>query len=135
MLLVASCYFDRCTSIQLGWLLFQWVRIHTAVLRLPGPKPIHFMLPMMAGSASAAFPACLARARAKDCKAFLTHSFKPPLSKGGAGVGVPPPPPVSASTRVEMVTPSAVSMLAMVILCSRNSVRIRSASVVSESDG
>ena len=26
-LLVASCYFDRCTSIQLGWLLFRWVRI------------------------------------------------------------------------------------------------------------
>ena len=69
---------------------------------------------MMPGSTAAAFPANLARTQARDNKAFLTHSFKPPLPEGGAGVGAPPPPPVSASTRVEMVIPSAVNILAKV---------------------
>ena len=94
-------------------------QLHTAVLRLPGPKPVYFFAsypcvfarrdssqdirpPMMLGSAAAAFPASFARARARDCNVFFTHFFKPPLSEGGAGIGVPPPPsppqpPVSAS--------------------------------------
>ena len=41
------------------------------------------------------------------------------------------PSPMSASTRVEIAMPMAVRIVAMVIPCSRNRVRMRSASVVS----
>ena len=62
----------------------------------------------------------------------LFQSFKPLLSGGlGAGAGALPPPPVSACTRVEIAMPVAVRIDAMVILCSRNRVRMRTASVVS----
>ena len=84
---------------------------------------------MMLVHAAAPFPASLARTRTGDCKVFLTHSFKPPFSEGGAGVGVSPPPPVSASTPVEMVIPIALS--GDVDPCSQNSVRIGSVNVVS----
>ena len=47
------------------------------------------------------------------------------------GTGALPPPPVSASTSVEIAMPIAVRIDAMVIPCSRNRVRMRSASVVS----
>ena len=64
---------------------------------------------------------------------LLTHSLTPPLS-GGLGVGDGTgalPPPVSASTSVEIAMPIAVRMLTIVIPCSRKSVRMHSASVVS----
>ena len=63
---------------------------------------------------------------------FFTHSFKLLLSGGlGAGAGALPPPPVSVSTRVEIAMPIVVRIDAIVIPCSRNRVRMRSASVVS----
>ena len=88
--------------------------------------------PMIPGRAAAALPAKLARARPRACRCFFTHSFKPLLSGGlGAGTGALPPPPVSASTSVEIAMPIAVRIDAMVIPCSRNRMRMRSASVVS----
>ena len=88
--------------------------------------------PMIPGRAAAALPAKLARARPRACRCFFTHSFKPLLSGClGAGTGALPPPPVSASTRVEIAMPVALRIDAIVIACSRNRVRMRSASVVS----
>ena len=62
--------------------------------------------------------------------------FSPTLSNRSCQVawepaGTLPPPPVSAGTRVEIAMPMAVRIDAMVIPCSRNRVRMRSASVVS----
>ena len=88
--------------------------------------------PLIPGRAAAALPAKLARARPRACRCFFTHSFTPLLSGCfGAGTGALPPPPVSASTSVETAMPIAVRIDAMVIPCSRNRVRMRSASVVS----
>ena len=88
--------------------------------------------PMVPGRAAAALPAKLARARPRACRCIFTHSFKPLLSGGlGAGAGALPPRPVSASTSVEIARPIAVRIDAMVMPCSRNRVRMRSASVVS----
>ena len=89
--------------------------------------------PMIPGRAAAALPAKLTRARPRACRCFFIHSLTPPLSDGfGAGDGVPPaPPPVTPRTRVLIAMPIAVRMLAMVMPCSRKSVRIRSASVLS----
>ena len=90
------------------------------------------MEPMMPGKATAAWPANFARTRPRLCRCFLTHSLSPPLSDGaGVGDGVDPPPPVSARTTVDIAIPIAVRMLAIVMPCSRKSVRMRSASVVS----
>ena len=90
------------------------------------------ILPMLSGRAAAALPANLPRARPRACTCLLTHSFKPLFSGGlGAGAGAFPPPLVSASTRVEIAIPMAVRIDAMVIPCSRNRVRMRSANVVS----
>ena len=88
--------------------------------------------PMIPGKAAAALPAKLARARPRACRCFFTYSFKP-LWSGGlrAGTSALPPPPVSACTSVEIAMPIAVRIDAMVIPCSRNWVRMRSASVVS----
>ena len=61
---------------------------------------------------------------------FFTHSFKPLLS-GCLGASTGALPPVSASTSVEIAMPIAVRIDAMVIPCSRNRMRMRSASVVS----
>ena len=88
------------------------------------------MEPIMPGRAADAFPASFARRRPRLCRCFLTQSLSPPLSDGGAA-GAEPPPPVRASTRVLMMNPRAVRMLASVTPCSRKRVRMRSASVVS----
>ena len=69
---------------------------------------------MMPGRAAAAFTASLARRRPRLCRCFFTQSLSPPLSDGGAA-GAEPPPPVRASTRVLMMKPSAVMMLAIVM--------------------
>ena len=88
--------------------------------------------PMIPGRAAAALPAKLARVRPRACRCFFTHSFKPLVRFClGAGTGALPPPPVSASISVEIAMPIAVRIDAMVIPCSRNRVRMRSASVVS----
>ena len=92
------------------------------------------MDPMIPGRAAAALPAKLARARPRACRCFFTHSLTPPLSgRLGAGDGTSGvlSPPVSASTSFEIAMPIAVRMLTIVIPCSRKSVRIRSASVLS----
>ena len=87
---------------------------------------------MIPDRAAAALPAKLARARPRACRCFFTHSFKLLFSGClGAGTGALPPPPVSASTSVEIAMPIAVRIDAMVIPCSRNRVRMHSASVVS----
>ena len=59
----------------------------------------------------------------------MTLSVSQSLVVGGFGVGVDPP--VKANVKVDIKSPKAVKMLVIVITCSRNSVRIRSASVVS----
>ena len=88
--------------------------------------------PMIPGRAAATLPAKLARAHPRACMCFFSHSFNPLLSGGlEAGAGALSPPPVSASTRVEIAMPIAVRIDAIVIPCSRNRVRMRSASVVS----
>ena len=90
------------------------------------PRSQKTIEPMIPGRAK------LPRARPRACRCLLTHSLKPLLSGGlGAGAGALPPPPVSASTRVEIARPMAVRIDEMVIPCSRNRVRMRSASVVS----
>ena len=65
--------------------------------------------------------------------AFLTIFFKVPLSfDGGPLVPIPPPKtPVMARTVATMVIEKAVNIENMVILCSRNRVRILSAKDVS----
>ena len=96
------------------------------------PRSQETIDPMNTGRAAAALPAKFPRARPRACRCLLTHSLKPLLSGGlGAGAGALPPPQVSASTRVETAMPMAVRIDAMVIPCSRNRVRMRSASVVS----
>ena len=86
--------------------------------------------PMVPGRAAAALPAQLARARPRACRCFFTHSFKPLLS-GCLAAGTGALPPVSASTKVDIAMPIAVRIDAMVIPCSPNRVRMRSARVVS----
>ena len=81
--------------------------------------------PMIPARAAAALPAKLARARPRACKCF-----SPTLSNRSCQVALEPPP-VSASTSVEIAMPMAVRIDAKVIPCSRNRVRMRSASVVS----
>ena len=96
------------------------------------PKGQETIEPMIPGRVAAALPAKLARARPRACRCIFTRSLKPLLSGGmGAGTGALPPPPVSASTSVEIAMPMAVKIDAMVIPCSRNRVRMLSASVVS----
>ena len=97
------------------------------------PRSQETIDPMMPGRATLALPAKLARARPRACRCFFTHSLTPPLS-GGLGVGNGTgalPPLVSASTSVEITMSIAVRMLTIVIPCSRKSVQMRSASVVS----
>ena len=92
------------------------------------------MLPMIPGSAAAAFPASWASIRPRACRFFFAHSLRPALSAGGAGVGATGAtaalPPVRASTRVEIAIPIAVKIDAIVTPCSRNRVLTRSARVV-----
>ena len=91
------------------------------------------MDPMIPGRDAAALPAKLARARLRACRCFFIHSLTPPLSDGfGAGDGTGAlSPTVSASTSVEIAMPIAVRIDAMVMPCSRKSVWIRFASVLS----
>ena len=90
----------------------------------------------MPGRASAAiipnFPSKLAKA----LSLFLTHSFRPFSSLGGGppDAAAPPPPSNNASTSTPMAIPIAVSMEAMVIPCSLNSVPIFSPNEVSLSN-
>ena len=92
------------------------------------------MLPMIPGSAAAAFPASWASIRPRACKCFFAHSLRPALSAGGVGVGVTgataAPPPVRASTRVEIAIPIAVKIDTIVTPRSRNRALTRSARVV-----
>ena len=91
--------------------------------------------PMLPGNASAAFTPNLPSSDDKAFSLFLIHFFKPHLSSGG---GLPPaevPPQGSnASTKTQIAIPTAVSMEAIVIPCSRNSVQAFSANEVSLSN-
>ena len=87
-------------------------------------------LPMMAGNVSAAFPASLLSVPAN----LSNHFFKVPLSFDGEPPSsqLPPPKtPVMARAIVEIVMDRAVSIVAIVIPCSRNKVQILSAKDVS----
>ena len=83
----------------------------------------------IAGNASTAFPASLLTAFAS----LSNHFFKIPSAFGGEPPAPPPPPektPVMPSTIVQIVIEKAVSIENIVILCSRNKVRIFSANDV-----
>ena len=90
--------------------------------------------PIIPGKAAAALPASLARILPRLRRCFLIHSLAPPLPGGCGGVGVgaapPPEPPVRARTSVDIVIPSAVRIVAIVMPCSRKSVRMRSPRVL-----
>ena len=90
------------------------------------------ILPMMPGNASAGLIPNFPRSDANVLSLFLIHSFKPASSLGGGSpppdAAAPPPPPGNnASTSTPMAIPIAVSMEAIVILCSLNRVPIFSA--------
>ena len=87
--------------------------------------------PMIPGRAAAVLPAQLARARPRACRCFYPL-FQTALVRwfGSWRRRTFLLPLVSASTRVEIAMPIAVSIDAVVIPCSRNRVRMRSASVV-----
>ena len=95
---------------------------------------IQLMIPkMMPGNASTALIPNQPSSDAKALSLFLIHSFRPASSLGGSpppDVEAPPPPGNNASTSTPMAIPIAVSMEAIVIPCSLNSVRIFSANEV-----
>ena len=94
---------------------------------------------MIPGNASAALIPNRPSSDVNALSLFLIHSFRPLSPLGG---GWPPPPDVAAapppgnhaSTSTLMAIPIAVSMEAVVIPCSLNSVRIFSANQVSLSN-
>ena len=91
--------------------------------------------PMIPGNASAAFTPNFPSNDAKALSLFLSHSFAPFLSLGGGLPSTAPPPPGSnASTKTQIAIPIAVSMEAIVMPCSLNSVLIFSANEVSLSN-
>ena len=91
---------------------------------------------MIPGRASAALIPNRPNRDAKALSWFLIHSFKPFSSLGGSppDAAAPPPPGNSASTSTPMAIPIAMSIEAIVILCSLNRVRIFSANEVSLSN-
>ena len=93
--------------------------------------------PMMPGNASAALIPNRPNRDASTLSLFLIHSFKPLSSLGGGSpldAMAPPPPGNNASTSSPMAIPIALSMEAIVIPCSLNTVRIFSAKEVSLSN-
>ena len=79
--------------------------------------------PMIPGNASAALIPNWLNSDAKALSLFLIHSFRPFSSLGGGGDSAAPPPPGNnASTSTLMAIPIAVSMEAIVIPCSLNTV-------------
>ena len=94
------------------------------------PKIAPTILPMIAGNASAAFPASLLSASAS----LSNHFFRVPLSFDGGLTAppLPPPkPPSMARTIVEIVMDWAVRIEAIVKPCSLNRIRILSARDIS----
>ena len=92
--------------------------------------------PMIPGRDSAAFTPNLPSSDAKALSLFLRNYFTPFSSLGGGGdAAVPPSPPGNnASTSTPIAIPIAVSMEAIIIPCSLNSVWIFSANEVSLSN-
>ena len=80
--------------------------------------------PMIPGRVSAAFMLNFPSNNAKALSLFLSHSFKPFSSLGGGGdAAVPPPPPGNnASTGTPIAIRIVVSMEAIIIPCSLNSI-------------
>ena len=92
---------------------------------------------MVPGNASAVFMPNQPSSDAKALSLFLIHSFRLASSLGGSpppDVMAAPPPGNNASTSTPIAILIAVSMEAIVIPCSLNSVRIFSASEVSLSN-
>ena len=94
---------------------------------------------MMPGRASAVFTPNFPSNSAKALSLFLIHSFRPFSSLGGGSpppdaVAAPPQPGSNASMSTLIAILIAVSMEAIVIPCSLNSVRIFSANEVSLSN-
>ena len=83
--------------------------------------------PIIPGNASAALIPNHPNSDANALSLFLIHSFRPASSLGGGSppdVTAPPPPGNNASTSTPIAIPIAVSMEAIVIPCSLNSVQI-----------
>ena len=89
--------------------------------------------PMMPGNNSSVFTPNLHCSDDKAFHLFLIHFLKPFSSLGGGfpPAAVPPPPGSNALTKTPIAIPIAVSMEAIVMLCSQKSVRIFSANEVS----
>ena len=94
--------------------------------------------PMIPGRASAALIPNRPNSDAKALSFALIYSFRPASSLGGGSppdAAVPPPPPgINASTRTLIAILIAVSMKAIVMPCSLNSVLIFSVNEVSLSN-
>ena len=90
--------------------------------------------PMIPGRASAAFMPTQPSSDAKALSLDLIHSFRPFSSLGGGSpppnVTPPPPPGINASMSTLIAILIAVSMEAIVMLCSLNNVLIFSANEV-----
>ena len=91
---------------------------------------------MIPGNASTALIPNFPSSDANALSLFPIHSFRTFLSSGGGppDAVAPPPPGINASMGTPIAIPIAVSMEAIVILCSLNSVRIISANEVSLSN-
>ena len=85
--------------------------------------------PMIPGRAAAALPAKLAKARPRACRCFFHPLFQTPLVRWLGSRRRRTSPTDGCENRIPM--PMAVRIDAMVIPCSQNRVRMRSASVVS----
>ena len=89
---------------------------------------------MIPGRASAVFMPNQPSSDAKALSLDLSHSFRPPSSLGGGSppdAAVPPPPPGNnAATSTLIAIPIAMSMEAIIMPCSLNSVQIFSANEV-----
>ena len=91
--------------------------------------------PMIPGNASAALIPNQPDSDTNALSLFLIHSARPTSSLGGGSpppdaVEAPPPPGDNASMSTPIAIPIAVSMEAIVIPCSLNSIRIFSANEV-----
>ena len=94
---------------------------------------------MIPGRASAALIPNQPNSDAKALSLFLIHSFRPFSTLGGGSppspdVTAPPLPSNNASTSTQMAILIALSIEAIIIPCSLNSVRIFSANEVSLSN-
>ena len=91
------------------------------------------IVPMIPRNASAAFTPNF---QSSDASLFLIHSFRPASSLGGGlpNAAILPPPGNNASTSTPIAIQIAMSMEAIIIPCSLNSIQIFSPNEVSLSN-